>query len=587
MRPYPTIFLFFFLMFSYSSNSQDNFSVKELEIFKKKFKKHVVKKMKKYNITGLSIAIEIDNKLVLNDGFGFSDRSKNIKATKDTEYPIGSVSKIITSTTILKLYSDGLIDIDKPYTYYVKDFSMKSHFNSSNDFTVRHLLSHYAGLPRLLAKGFMKKEPEPLDHLLKNSKEEYLIAAPGKVYQYSDWGVDLLALLVERVSGMTYEKYVEKHIFKPLKMSHSYFGPVKHTKGYNNGKEFKTYEYSYSGSDGVVSSASDMLKIIKLYTNNGLFEKNQFLISQIANEAIKKQFIDAELAYDTEVGLMWDVRYLKNGNTRIKKAGVHEPFYSYIFSIPELGASIVICSNSNSNSSIHWDSWSELFGFLGRKHNFPNNQSVKKKRQNNKRVTLTDEQFKMLEGSYSTAMGILNFKRNGKIFDVNLKLENKKGVGIPYNDGLIKLYLRVLGVKIHAMDVFWKEVDNEIILGEQHKSGTRNVRGAKIESKKIPELWQKAIGIYKVANYDKNDYKTFDTIQLFINSDDILELRGSVQYPRKMNIQLGLSPISDELAIIPGYNFDFFGGETIKLIKTKGDYFLIASGYKFKREKGK
>lgn len=583
MRLYKKLVFLLALLFFYHSNAQNSFSTSELERFKRDFKRHVESKMKKHNVTGASIAIRIGNQLILDEGFGFADKSNNIKATKNTEYPIGSVSKIVTATTILKLYSDGLIDIDKPYTHYVRDFSMKSHFKTGNGFTVRHLLAHYAGLPRLRAKGFMKKEPEPLNRLLINSKEEYLIAPPGKVYQYSDWGTDLLALLVERVSKMPYEEYVEKHIFTPLQMNHSYFGPVKSTKGYDNGEEMETYGYSYSGSDGVTSSASDMLKIVQLYTSKGNYEGTSFLNPDIVKDAIQKQCIEAPLAYDTETGLMWDVRDLKNGNTRIKKAGIHEPFFTYIFFIPEYSASIVICSNSNSSSSIHWDSWTKLYSFLGKKHGFPNNQSAAKTTDRLKKTKLTENQFKKIEGSFSTSIGIMEFRRNGDKFDVYLSSEGKHGVGIPYTDGLIKLYVKAMGIKVNVMDIFWDEVDNEIVIGEQHNSGRRTVSGLKIDAKPIPDSWNSALGTYLVDNYDDNEYRTFDTVQLNLNSNNILEIRGSIKFPRTMDFQLGLSPISDSLAIIPGYNFDFFGGETVKLEKTNNIYYLTLSGYKFKR----
>ncbi len=584
MKLHHKTFLVLGLLFACEISAQKYFSPAELERFKQDFKEHVLKKMKKHHVTGLSIAMEIEDQLVLAEGFGFSDKSKNIKATKDTEYPIGSVSKIITSTAILKLYTDGRIDIDKPYTHYVQDFSMRSHFKGENGFTVRHLLSHYAGLPRLLAKGFMKKGPEPLENLLLNSKEEYLISPPGRVYQYSDWGVDLLSLLVARVSGVSYEEYVENNIFKPLKMNHSYFGPAQHTKGYNKGVETKTYTYSYPGSDGVTSSASDMLKIARLYTKNGRRTNKGFLSDAVVEDALQNQFTGAPLAFDTGIGLMWEVMRLKSGHTRVKKAGVHEPFYSYIFFIPELDTSIIICSNSNSSSAIHWDSWGKLYAFMGKKYKASKYQNSAEEKIAYKKTTLTNAEFKKIEGSYSTSIGILNFKRNGNRFDVDLKAEGKKGVGIPYSNGLIKLYGKILGIKMHSMDVFWKESNGELIIGEQFENGTRHVVGSKINTKKIPDSWRNAVGTYKVDNYGENDYRTIDNLQLLVNSDNVLEIRGSAKYPREMGIQLGLSPISDGLAVIPGYNFDFFGGETVKLQKEKsGEPVLMLSGYKFKR----
>ena len=165
-----------------------------------------------------------------------------------------------------------------------------------------------------------------------------------------------------------------------------------------------------------------------------------------------------------------------------------------------------------------------------------------------------------------------------------LRQKNKKGIGVPYSSGLIKLYVKVLGVKIHAMDVFWKESNGEMIIGEQFESGTRHIIGSKIQAGAIPDAWKNAVGTYAVENYDDNDYRTIDTLELTINSDNVLELRGSALYPRKMGIQLGLSPLSDELAIIPGYNFEFFGGETVKLIKEMdGTSAMYFSGYKLKR----
>lgn len=566
------------------AQAQSNFSNSELEHFRNDFGAFLEKKIRRHYVTGLSVAIEIDNKIVFSDGFGFSNKKENIQATKDTEYPIGSVSKIITSTAILKLYSDGIIDIDSTYKSYVPDFSMRSHFKENEDFTIRHLLSHYAGMPRLLAKGFLKREANNLEALLAKSKAECLIAPPGKVYQYSDWGVDLLALLIERVSGSNYEDYIEETIFKPLGMEHSYFGPAKHVKGYNKGNEINTYEYSYVGSDGAVSSALDILKIVRLYTDNGRYNSLQFFSPEIANEALKRQFVDAELSYDTEVGLMWEIRKLNNAYTRMKFAGIHEPFFTYVFSIPELNASIVICSNSNSSSTIHWEVWGKFYQFLEEKYDLQKNQNLLKNLKKTKKIELSDLEFKTVEGSYNTTMGILEFKKDGDKFSVYLKSEDKKGIGVPYTNGLVKLYQKRLGIKIHTMDVIWEVVDEEVILVEQYERGTRHILGAKISSGFIPDNWKDAVGTYSVSNYGEDEYQVFDEVKLAVNENGILEMSVGVKYPSRMDFQLGLRTISKSEAIIPGYNFNFFAGETVSLTRTSnGNYFINLSGYKFKK----
>ncbi|MEO0573657.1 MAG: serine hydrolase domain-containing protein [Bacteroidota bacterium] len=537
--------------------------------------------MKKHKVVGANVAVVMDNEVVLNKAFGFSDLKKGSKSTTDTKYPIGSVSKVVTATAILKLYSDGSIDIDKPYTDYVPDFKMKKHFPGPINFTVRHLLSHYAGLPRLRAKGFLKKRPLPLDSLLAHSQGEYLIAPAGKVYQYSDWGTDLLALLVQRVTKMTYEEFVVNHIFKPLQMDHSGFGPVD-SKGYFNTEETKTYEYSWPGSDGVYSTASDLTKLSQVYFTKGEGEHTSFLKPEIAQEASTLQFVDAPMGYDEQVGMMWDVRPLR-GFTRVKKAGIHEPFYTYVFFVPEYRCSVVICSNSNASSKLHWDVWSKAFDFIAKRFHLKGGQGPIKKERNSSKTNLTEMQMKELEGSYSTDLGIVNLKQNGNKFKVIMGLDQQKGIATVHEDNMLKLSVKMAGVKIHAMDMFWEKIGDELVVGRQYKSGNRSIGGAKIIKRPIPETWKQATGAYTVVNYDDNDYQTFDRAKLFINENGILELRVHAFYPGEAEFQLGLSPLSDTLAIVPGYNFDFFGGETLELTEIDDVFELKLSGYRLQK----
>ncbi len=549
--------------------------------FQQTMEEFIPKKMKKHHVTGASVTIIVDNEVVINKGFGYSNLHNKTFANENTKYPIGSVSKVVTATAVLKLYSEGIINIDKPYVHYVPDFEMRKHFPGPIEFTVRHLLSHFAGIPRLKAKGFLRKEYAPLNRLLENSKEEYLIAPAGKVYQYSDWGTDLLALLVERVTKTKYEEYVFKNIFTPLEMNRSGFGPVM-TKGYVNDKETKTYEYSYPGSDGVFSTAGDLAKLSTLYfTEKGSYS-NDFLKPSVVKEVFTQPSQDAPLAYDEEIGLIWDVRPLR-GFHRVKKAGIHEPFYTYVFFVPEYASTVVVCSNSNSSSDLHWDIWSKTFELVKKRFGLKGGQSPIKKVRKSKKVILTDDQMQTLEGTYSTDLGILNMKRRGSKFDIVLGAENRKGVATAFSENLLKLSVKMMGIKIPAIDMFWDTYKDEIVVGEQYKSGNRSIGGSKIKEGEIPITWKEAVGSYQVINYSEKEYKTIEKVELFINSFGVLELRVDVNYPDKVQFQLGLSPISDTLAIIPGYNFEFFGGETIELLGAGPNSVLKLSGYHLKK----
>ncbi|WP_299537519.1 serine hydrolase [Ulvibacterium sp.] len=551
----------------------------ELTSFRQSFDKFVPKKMKKHNVVGANVTVILDGEVVVDKGFGLSDLESGSKADLNTPYPIGSVSKVVTATAVLKLYSDGKIDIDRPYTDYVPDFVMKKHFSGPIDFTIRHLLSHYAGLPRLRAKGFLKKRPLPLDSLLIQSRNEYLIAPAGKVYQYSDWGVDLLALLVQRVAEIPYSEFVTAKVFNPLGMDNSGFGPVD-TKGYVNGKETPTYEYSWPGSDGIYSTTSDLAKLCQVFFLRKNDDDHLFLKPEIVGEAHTLHFVDAPMAYGTQIGLMWEIQPYQ-GFKRVKKGGIHEPFYSYIFYIPEKRAAVIVCSNSNASSRLHWDIWSKTFDFLSQRHDLK--RGMRQIKRELGKTTLTNSQMKELGGSYSTDLGILNLQPAGKKFNVTLGLDKQKGIATVHEDNLLKLSVKKMGIKIHAMDIFWDKIGNELVVGEQYDSGRRNIGGAKIKNTQIPQSWKKAVGTYEVVNYQAIDHRTVEKAELLVNEFGVLELRYHVSYPNTADFQLGLSPLSDTLAIIPGYNFDFFGGETVELTKAKNNFELRSSGFRFQR----
>ena len=82
--------------------------------------------MKKHDVTGLSIALVDDQRIVWAQGFGFADKAQNIAATPETLYRVGSISKLFTATAAMQLAEQGRMDIDKPLQTYIPEFSMKA-----------------------------------------------------------------------------------------------------------------------------------------------------------------------------------------------------------------------------------------------------------------------------------------------------------------------------------------------------------------------------------------------------------------------------------------------------------------------------
>ena len=84
--------------------------------------------MKNADVTGLSIALVDDQRVVWAQGFGYADKAANIKATADTTYHLGSIAKVFTATAAMQLAEQGKLDIDQPIQKYLPEFSIKSRY---------------------------------------------------------------------------------------------------------------------------------------------------------------------------------------------------------------------------------------------------------------------------------------------------------------------------------------------------------------------------------------------------------------------------------------------------------------------------
>ncbi len=549
--------------------------------YAKKLSTFVSKQLQKKKVTGLSVALSIDGKTVLSEGFGFAHKEKNIRARAETQYAIGSISKVVTSTAVLRLYSEGKIDIDKPYKNYVPEFNMKRHFADNTPVTVRHLLAHFGGIPRVHAKGFSTKDDQPQSRILEIANNGYMSAPPGVVNQYSDWGSDLLGLLVEKVSGQKIQDYVSSQVFKPLGMEQGGFGPLDETGSYVNGKLTPTYEYSYPGSDGANASAQDLMKLGQMYLNKGRVNGVSYLSEDITRQSLTPQFTDAPLNYSKKQGLMWDIyRYSKY--TRISKGGIHEPFFSMLYIVPEFNMVLAVCSNSNSTGAINRAIYGNVIDHLLKTRPA---KTIRSSHHSMKPEALSDQDMNKLEGIYSTDEGMVEIKRAGDKFKVTFAANGKTLNATPYNNKTLRIKAKLLGlIPVHVMDIFWDEYNGEIVVGEQYASGRRSVGGVKIVDKPIPSKWKAALGKYAVVNLKDNEYAHLQELELLINEYGLLEVKGEVIYPRSFKFRLPLSAVSEKQAIIPGYSFDFFSGETVEMNTESNKPTLLFSGYKFQKQ---
>jgi CubicO group peptidase (beta-lactamase class C family) len=169
-----------------------------------------------YKYSG-TILVAQGNTILLNKGYGMADYSKGIQNTPDKVLAIGSISKSFTALAIMQLAEKGLLNVNDPISKYITGHKR------GKDITIHQLLTHTSGLPRdgLLVLGSEKVElKENLDYINKQP----MLYEPGEKLAYSNAGYIMLAAIIEKVSGKTYNDYIRDNIFIPLGMNSSICG---------------------------------------------------------------------------------------------------------------------------------------------------------------------------------------------------------------------------------------------------------------------------------------------------------------------------------------------------------------------------
>ena len=175
-------------------------------------------------LPALSIALVDDQRIVWARGFGFADPKRQVPATADTVYRVGSVSKLFTDLAVMQLVEQGRLDLDAPVSRYLPEFAPRNPFNVP--ITLRQLMSHRSGLVREPPVGhYFDPAPPKLIDVVRSLAGTSLVFEPGTRTKYSNAGVAVVGAVVERVRREPFASAIEQSLLEPLGMSRSSFEP--------------------------------------------------------------------------------------------------------------------------------------------------------------------------------------------------------------------------------------------------------------------------------------------------------------------------------------------------------------------------
>jgi CubicO group peptidase (beta-lactamase class C family) len=170
--------------------------------------------MQQRKIPGLSLAIVKEGKVVKASGYGLANMELNVPATEHTIYQSGSVGKQFTATLVMMLVEEGKINLDDHVGKYLEEAP-----ESWKEITVRHLLSHTAGISNKLYEQINMRQDYSDTELVKKIASIPLDFTPGEKWNYSNPGYVVLGILVKRATGRFYGDLLRERVFKPLGMN--------------------------------------------------------------------------------------------------------------------------------------------------------------------------------------------------------------------------------------------------------------------------------------------------------------------------------------------------------------------------------
>ena len=302
------------------------------------------------DIAGAVVAVVKDGQVLTERGYGYADVAARKPVDPQlTLFRPGSVSKLVTWTAVMQLVEQGKIDLDADINQYL-DFKIPPF--QGKPITMRNLMQHTAGFEEQV-KGIIAFDPKsmPYDKLLKQWVPTRIFA-PGSTPAYSNYGASLAAYIVQRLSGQSFDDYLDEHIFAPLEMSHSTFRqplPAKlvpyMSKGYRQASDPPIdFEIVGPAPAGALSSpGEDMAHFMIAHLQDGEYHGQRILKAETARQMHDSPLTTLPALNRMELGFF---ETNINGREVIGHLGDTEAFHTSLHLFMKEGVGFYVSFNS-------------------------------------------------------------------------------------------------------------------------------------------------------------------------------------------------------------------------------------------------
>jgi CubicO group peptidase (beta-lactamase class C family) len=310
----------------------------------------------KFGIPGVAAGVWVDGREVY-ACHGVTSVDNPLPVDQDTLYVLGSVTKTYTATALMRLVAAGQVELAAPVRRYVPELELSDE-RAAAQATVLNLVNHTSGLDW----GFTADTGEGDDALagyVGKMAELKLIASPGARASYSQAGYNLAGRIIEKVTGLTYERAVASLVFEPLGLSRSFFArddimTRRFSVGHNRGDEgtlsiarlWRRWRGENPGG-GLASSAADQLRWARFHLGDGRADSGQRLLPATVLHQMKEPTVALRgSSLGDAIGIGWFLREVDGVQTAGHGGSANGQFAELLL-VPERGFAVVSLSNES------------------------------------------------------------------------------------------------------------------------------------------------------------------------------------------------------------------------------------------------
>lgn len=296
-----------------------------------------------------SVLVELNGNKVISKGYGFRDKSKELKNKPSTIFSTGSITKQFTASAILKLEMLGKLSTDDKLSKYFDSVP-----SDKSMITIHDLLRHQSGLVSSIIDDYEQIGQKEFIQKVFDSKLRFEV---GKQFSYSNIGYSLLAIIIEKVSGNTYEDYLQNNLFQPANMEFTGYntpnfiedniavgyyrddkiwGKPRHDFAFNEGKRY----WNLIGNGGILSTTEDLYRWHKALMGNQILSKE-------AKQKLYHPRIRANETNNAIYAYGWDVSKTNRNTIRVWHNGTNNILYADFMRFLDEDVTLIMLSNKS------------------------------------------------------------------------------------------------------------------------------------------------------------------------------------------------------------------------------------------------